>query len=352
MEHVWKKSWIIVAHISEFDEIGSYRLFERLDPSIIIVRSAGNQYRAFHYVCRHRGAPLILKEQGTAKRFTCPYHAWTYNGDGTLIAVPDEKDFKCLDRRNRGLLPVRCEVWHGWIFINLDENADTLQEFIDPIQDLMGEFPWEGVVVKRRIVIEIDCNWKALRDNFSESYHVKVIHSNSVAKWLDSGVAPIHLFKNGHFYLSLKRRVAARIQNDAIPMIENVNQLWDEATVGVHIFPNAHAPMEPGGFPVQLFWPVGPDKSVMELLLVGAKEDEVNESYWDALCADMDIVVQEDVRLLSKIQRSIKSGYFTGMVLNYQERGVYWYNQEIDRRIGIDAVPKMLRIAQVMPLVS
>src|SRR3546814_10865186 len=86
-------------------------------------------------------------------------------------------------------------------------------------------------------------------------------------------------------------------------MIENVNQLWDEATVGVHIFPNAHAPMEPGGFPVQLFWPVGPDKSVMELLLVGAKEDEVNESYWDALCADMDIVVQEDVRLLSKIQR-------------------------------------------------
>src|SRR3546814_10321289 len=72
--------------------------------------------------------------------------------------MPDEKDFKCLDRRNRGLLPVRCEVWHGWIFINLDENADTLQEFIDPIQDLMGEFPWEGVVVKRRIVIEIDCN--------------------------------------------------------------------------------------------------------------------------------------------------------------------------------------------------
>src|SRR3546814_10682521 len=102
MEHVWKKSWIIVAHISEFDEIVSYRLFERLDPSIISVRSAGNQYRALHNVCRHRGAPLILQEQGTAKRFTCPYHAWTYNGDGTLIAVPDEKDFKCLDRRNRG----------------------------------------------------------------------------------------------------------------------------------------------------------------------------------------------------------------------------------------------------------
>src|SRR3546814_12915364 len=71
-----------------------------------------------------------------------------------------------------------------------------------------------------------------------------------------------------------------------------------------------------------------------------------------ALCADMDIVVQEDVRLLSKIQRSIQSGYFTGMVLNYHERGVYWYNQEIDSRIGIDAVPTMLRIAKVMQLVS
>src|SRR3546814_20734938 len=118
---------------------------ERLDPSIIIVRSAGNQYRAFHNVCRHRGAPLILQEQGTAKRFTCPYHAWTYNGDGTLIAVPDEKDFKCLDRRNRGLLPVRCEVWHGWIFINLAENANHLQEFIDLTQDLMGEFAWQEI---------------------------------------------------------------------------------------------------------------------------------------------------------------------------------------------------------------
>src|SRR3546814_14643295 len=73
MAHVWKKSWIIVAHISEFDEIGSYRLFETLDPSIIIVRSAGNQSRAFHYVSRHRGTPLNPPAPCTSNPLPSPY---------------------------------------------------------------------------------------------------------------------------------------------------------------------------------------------------------------------------------------------------------------------------------------
>src|SRR5690606_3792628 len=151
MEHMWKKSWLHAGHISELPKEGSYKLFEQLGLSIIVSRGLDGQIRAFHNICRHRGSALLLEKTGTARRFVCPYHAWGYTSDGKLQTVPEERNFPCLDKENRGLLPVRCETVRGMIYINLDDDAVPLAEYLAFEGIELGDFPLEDMVVKHEV---------------------------------------------------------------------------------------------------------------------------------------------------------------------------------------------------------
>ena len=81
--------------------------------------------RAFRNACRHRGAPVVRGECGTARLLVCQFHSWSYDLAGRLVRVPDERDFVGLQTEERGLPPVRCERWGGWHFVNLDDDADA-----------------------------------------------------------------------------------------------------------------------------------------------------------------------------------------------------------------------------------
>src|SRR3546814_20121295 len=100
--------------------------------------------------------------------------------DGKLVSVPEAHNFACLEKSENGLLPVRCETWRGMIFINLDDNAQPLAEFFAPITAETADFPFEDLVVKDTVVVEMDCNWKAAYDNFLEIYHVNSIHKETL----------------------------------------------------------------------------------------------------------------------------------------------------------------------------
>src|SRR3546814_2604959 len=95
-------------------------------------------------------------------------------------SVPEAHNFACLEQSENGLLPVRCETWRGMIFINLDDNAQPLAEFFAPITAETADFPFEDLVVKDTVVVEMDCNWKAAYDNFLEIYHVNSIHKDTL----------------------------------------------------------------------------------------------------------------------------------------------------------------------------
>jgi nitrite reductase/ring-hydroxylating ferredoxin subunit len=141
MQHLWRKTWLHAGHASELPTPGSYKLFEQLGLSIIISRGLGGEIRAFHNICRHRASALLLEKQGVARRFVCPYHNWGYSLDGSLTSVPREHDFSCLDKSKRGLLPVRCESMRGMIFVNLDQGAQSLADFLAPIERQIGDLP-------------------------------------------------------------------------------------------------------------------------------------------------------------------------------------------------------------------
>ena len=162
MAHVFNKTWLYAAHLSELPQSGSYKLFEQMGLSIIISRGTDDTVRAFRNVCRHRGAALVTAPVGKARRFVCPYHAWGYSSEGELKLVPEAHNFACLDKAEKPLLQVRCETWHGFIFINLDADAEPLGEFMAPLSRQIEDFPLDDMVVKDTITVELDCNWKNL----------------------------------------------------------------------------------------------------------------------------------------------------------------------------------------------
>lgn len=348
-EHLWLKSWLVAGHQSELAEPGAYKLFERLERSVIVSRGKDNVIRAFHNSCRHRASALLLEPQGRAMRFVCPYHAWGYSLDGQLASVPDAHDFGCLDKSKKGLVPVRCEIWRGFIFINFDDNAGSLADYMAPMTAQTEGFPLERLVVKDRMTIPMACNWKAAYDNFLEIYHVNTVHAKSIAPYLNSASFVVELLANGHSRFATRKRRGDSIFAPATTVPEDMGELFKQCTIALPTFPNSFYALDPVGFNFQTFWPDGPDRSVMEATMFGWESDsEEDRAYWAQMRPTVEGILSEDLRLFQSMQLSLKSGVMPSVVMGYQERALYWFQEQIDRRIGRDRIPEAMRVAPVL----
>jgi phenylpropionate dioxygenase-like ring-hydroxylating dioxygenase large terminal subunit len=349
MRHLWRKTWLHAGHVSELPQPGSYKLFEQLGLSIIISRGLDGELKAFHNTCRHRGSALLLEKQGIARRFVCPYHAWGYSLDGSLTSVPMSYDFACLDKSKRGLLSVRCETLRGMIYVNLDLEAQPLADFLAPIERQIRDFPLQDMVVKDVVEVEMDCNWKAAYDNFLEIYHVNTVHAKSIAPYLDSKSFTVSLYANGHASFATRKKGGETIFGEGLKAPDVVTALFKEHSVALPMFPNGFSAIDPVGFAWQTWWPIGPRKTLMVASLMGWKDDsEADRTFWAGMNVQVKNIIAEDQRLFANIQRSFDSGVLSGVLMGYQERALYWYQEEIDRQIGPENIPAHLRIKPVL----
>jgi phenylpropionate dioxygenase-like ring-hydroxylating dioxygenase large terminal subunit len=345
MQYLWRKTWLHAGHVSELPKPGSYKLFEQVGLSIIVSRGLNDEIRAFHNICRHRGSALLTEQTGVAKRFVCPYHAWGYSIEGKLVSVPEQQDFACLDKSERGLLPVRCEVMRGMIFVNLDQDAEPLSSYFANTEQQIGDFPLQDMVVKDVIYAEMACNWKAAYDNFLEIYHVSTVHAKSIAPYLNSKSFAVSLYKNGHARFATRKRGAQTIFGEDLTPPDSPSALFKEHTIALPMFPNSFTAIDPVGFTWQNWWPVGQGKTVMVGYLMGWKDDsEADRKFWEGMKVQVAAIVAEDQRLFASVQRSLESGLVPSILMGCQERALYWYQEEVDRRIGIDRIPEHLRI--------
>ena len=349
IEHVFKKNWLWAGHISQLPDVGSYRLFEAFGHSVIISRGADGELRAFKNACQHRGSALLLEPQGTARRFVCPYHAWGYNSEGQLTSVPDSRDFKCLNKGDIRLPSVRCEIWQGFIYVNFDADAQPLSEFMKPLDDSLGSFPFADMVVRSSQSTVMNCNWKVAYDNFMEIYHVRMVHANTLAPWLETGSFAPSLLPNGHACFSTKKK-AATIFSELESEDFEVDRRFHDYTIAMIMFPNTMTPIDPAGLGWMCFWPVAPDKVRIDAIQIGPPladkaEEEAAQAQFKALT---DQVLSEDMVLFEGIQRSMESGDLSEVILSYQEQCIYWYQEEIDRRIGQERVPAHLRLQPLL----
>lgn len=175
MDAVIGRKWLVAGHVSQIPAKGDYFLFKVGAEQILIVRENAESVRAFYNVCRHRGSTLCSAESGNARVLVCPYHAWSFNLDGSLLSarlMPDD-----FDKAQNGLHPCHVRVFHGLIFVNLtegepDDFAGTFGEF-DPILDYHGFAQAKVAHVGR---YPTAANWKLVIENFLECYHCVPAH--------------------------------------------------------------------------------------------------------------------------------------------------------------------------------
>jgi phenylpropionate dioxygenase-like ring-hydroxylating dioxygenase large terminal subunit len=351
-EHLWGRCWLLAAHKDEFQRPGCFRLWDRSDEPIVIVRGRDDVYRAFYNACQHRGAPLVREPAGRTRRFVCKYHAWTYELDGELVGVPDEEDFVGLDKSCLGLQTLRCETWGGWIFVNRDPEAVPLMEYLGPIPEGMAQYGPDTLRFIDRHSVTLECNWKAAVEAFLEVYHLKFIHPTTVSSLLDHRRTTISLFADGHSRMVSAKRpesVDSGFGVGVVPMIPTVSELPKRSSLSFFMFPNLVTPTDTTGFPFLQFWPKGTGVTEMEISWYVADWGEgALPEFWKAFMGVFDLVLDEDTQNLAWIQRSMESPGFHGSRLNYQERRLYYLNEEIDRVIGVDHIPPEWRVKRVL----
>jgi phenylpropionate dioxygenase-like ring-hydroxylating dioxygenase large terminal subunit len=202
---IFKRTWLNVGRVERVPKTGSYftRELAAADTSLIIVKGKDGQIRAFHNVCRHRGNKLVWNDYpgaetaGTCRQFTCKYHAWRYDLAGQLTFVQQEEEFFNLDKSAFGLKEVRCEIWAGFIFVNLDPHAQPLVDYLGGMAKGLEGYPFHEMTEVFTYRAEIGSNWKLFIDAFAEFYHAPVLHQkqavqDEAAKLLNIGFEALH----------------------------------------------------------------------------------------------------------------------------------------------------------------
>lgn len=175
-ETVLSASWICVAHVSQLPEIGSYLALDLLDEPLVVVRGNDGAIRVLSRVCPHRAADILHDcfknpEHSVTKRFQCPYHAWVFSLEGKKLASMHMEKAEGFDEGEWNLSEIRAELWHGFVFVNLDGTASPLAEQYAAFGDSIA--PWNTAEMEVAITLEWECdfNWKVMVENWIESYH-------------------------------------------------------------------------------------------------------------------------------------------------------------------------------------
>lgn len=183
-EHLFKKVWLHVGRIEEIPGKGDYFVKDlaACDASVIVVRTGGGQIKAFHNVCSHRLNKIVYEPKGKARKFFCKFHGWAYDLDGKLAGVPDRASFGQLDEEQLGLSEVACDVWEGFIFVNMQPKPElSLSEYMAPMFSGIEGYPFHKMTACYAWNTVVNANWKVALDAFQETYHVGFVHGRSIA---------------------------------------------------------------------------------------------------------------------------------------------------------------------------
>jgi phenylpropionate dioxygenase-like ring-hydroxylating dioxygenase large terminal subunit len=177
IERVLKPSWQIVCHVNSIPKTGDFQTLDLGSDSVVVLRDRDGSIRAFHNVCRHRGARLLDGAGTCPTAVTCPYHGWTYRHDGGLIGMPVRESFPGLDRSLFGLRPVRVEVALSFVWICLAGDPPPIATVWGELADELAPYRLEEMVPLGPITQESwPVDWKIAMDNYLESYHVPIGH--------------------------------------------------------------------------------------------------------------------------------------------------------------------------------
>jgi glycine betaine catabolism A len=193
-EMFWPRVWQMACRLEEIPKVGDFVEYEILDESIIVVRAGSDNVRAYHNACRHRGVKLV-EGNGSRRTFVCPFHGWCWGIDGrnTFVARPEVFAEHNLCADDLQLVSVRCELWGGCAWINLDADAPALRDCLEPFASTYDAWQVESLRTEWWQSCRLPVNWKLATAAFMEGYHVPQTHPQLLpSAQTGAPSAPVH----------------------------------------------------------------------------------------------------------------------------------------------------------------
>ncbi len=322
---------------SDWPEPGAFVAQDMAGVPVLVTRGADGRLNAFLNVCRHRGAPVV-EGSGRRKLFTCPYHAWSYDCDGKLVAVPDERSFTGCARADYGLTAIPIVERDGLVWIGLTPGATLdLDAHLGGVGTDLASYgfarfqPFDSIRMTRRM------NWKSIVDTFLEGYHLPALHKRTVDPILYGNTLTFDTFGR-HIRMAIPRRTFDELRGR--PETE-----WDIIPYTAIIYvlvPNTLLIAQRGHFEMWRSFPIPgkPDEATIDFALYTPgpiETDKARDFYrrnWDLALRTVD---QEDFPLGEAIYRGYASGAQDAVTYGRNEPGLIHYHRVLRQAIGAEA---------------
>jgi len=175
VEKMWRKTWQMVCRESQLAKPGDYFVYDIVNDSMVLTRTASGEIKGYHNSCLHRGRAL-KRGTGQTESLRCPYHGWSWSLEGEFQGAPCQWDFPHVTEEEFKLPEVKVATWGGWVFVNQDENAQDLEEYMGILPSHFTEWKHEQRYIALHVEKVIGANWKAVLEAFIESYHAIATH--------------------------------------------------------------------------------------------------------------------------------------------------------------------------------
>lgn len=333
LEHIFKREWFCVGRASALAEPGDYLTCELAGQPVVVVRD-GAGIRAMSNVCLHRMSTL-LEGRGRVRSIVCPYHAWTYNLDGSLRGAPAMGQNEGFCKGDYHLPELRCEVWLGWVFVTLDPEAAPVAERLAEVEALIAGYDMARYTESFFEEHVWDTNWKVLAENFMESYHLPVCHAGTIGglSRLDEMICPpgraafnYHtILKDDSLRIAMAHPSNDRLEGDA-----------RRTTYLLALYPSLLITLTPGYFWYLSLHPKGPGQ-VSIRFGGGMSDDYAGDAdaaeNFTALKTLLDDVNVEDRGCTEKVYRGLSSQAARPGHLSHLERPNYDFARYLLARI-------------------
>jgi choline monooxygenase len=323
LEHmtVFSRSWQMVGRAEQVCEPGQYVTGEIGGEPVLVVRGHDGFLRGFYNVCRHHAAAVMTESEGRAEHFRCPYHGWTYNLEGALVVTPEFGGVCSFDKSIQGLIPLQTASWHGWVFVKLDPDGPSLEDFVG--NQLIGEFERLNLEALRwfeRRSYTVNCNWKVFVDNYLDGgYHVPHIHAalNSV---LDHGEYKIETGERFCVQSSPMVSGKADAETAEVRKGDRAYYYW--------IYPNFMINWYEGVMDTNLVVPRGVNRTEVIFDYYFADSSEQSRERNLASVAVSERIQNEDIAISESVQRGLTSrSYSTGRLSVRREAGEHLFHR-------------------------
>ncbi len=335
-ERLFRNNWLLVAHVSDLPDNRDFITFEVAGESAIVIRGNDNRLRAFHNVCRHRGARLLNERSGQcAPTLSCPFHGWTYQLDGNLVGVPAANSFTNLEQASKSLVAVDMEIWMGFIFIRFASGGASLAETMKPLEDRLRPYrlPEMRSIKNSRYRQLMPCNWKVIHDIDNEGYHVPVGHPMLQElygkNYTDHSIGG-HAVSSAWLNDKPAKNWSVRNYQKLLPRFDHLPDDSQRLWFYVAIFPNMVLGLYPDSIEYYMTIPVSPQKTILtgaSYALPDARRG-MDAVRWLNLRINR-ITSEEDVNFVMRMHNGMKSSAFPEPELSSLESGVREFHHKI-----------------------